>query len=337
MVANTKQAMRNLGLDREAASEAKQKKIQDDSHLASQGSQLSDEIAEQVKLVGWKAVGTLEAEQEQLQNSDLRRWNATSQCKEPETRKDGEFCAKVAAAKAKVKAAQTRDAKQTEKNNLPKPTGVVATVGADGQKNEVVANPYVANVAELVSAAGYKPNERFIKAEEILYRSVIFELVAAFGPTAWLAFIDWLRGVGEAAAGIVRKVKNVTKGRKPTPSVEEVQAKVAVPGNAADDVDRFIVAELEVGVAMTERMYSKGIRPIWEAWCEPRGIDAKAREAELWQRLKSMPGVKHDPNNQRPRYLGLKVRAKGPPKLAVVAGVAAARGALGNMGSSAPT
>ena len=48
-----------------------------------------------------------------------------------------------------------------------------------------------------------------------------------------------------------------------------------------------------------------------------------------------MPGVKHDPNNQRPRYLGLKVRAKGPPKLAVVAGVAAARGALGNMVSSA--
>ena len=29
---------------------------------------------------------------------------------------------------------------------------------------------------------------------------------------------------------------------------------------------------------------------------------------------------KHDPNNNRPRYLGLKARVKGPPKLAVVAG-----------------
>jgi hypothetical protein len=43
-------------------------------------------------------------------------------------------------------------------------------------------------------------------------------------------------------------------------------------------------------------------------------------EEEVQRLLKIAARFKRDPNNGRPRYIGLKVRVKGPPKLAVVAG-----------------
>jgi hypothetical protein len=44
----------------------------------------------------------------------------------------------------------------------------------------------------------------------------------------------------------------------------------------------------------------------------------KLDENKLWPKMRAR--FKHDPNNNRPRYFGLKPRVKGPPKLTVVAG-----------------
>jgi hypothetical protein len=63
-------------------------------------------------------------------------------------------------------------------------------------------------------------------------------------------------------------------------------------------------------------MKSKDIRPLVRAWFDAKG--KKLDEGKLWARMQEC--FKYDPNNNRPRYLGLKARVKGPPRLAVVAG-----------------
>ena len=229
VVANTKQAMRNLGLDREATSEAKTKEIRDDSHLASQGSQLSDEIAEQVKLVGWKALGTLEAELETVQTERPCEVGGILALQgDRGGKKQATSAPRLRLQRRRSRRPRRATRSRPSSNGLPTPTGAVAEVGQMERRARLSRRPTWPTWLSLASAAGYQPNERLIKAEEVLYRAFTFELAAAFGPTAWLAFIAWLRGVGEAAAGIVRKVKTATKGRKETLPVAEVQAKVVV-------------------------------------------------------------------------------------------------------------
>ena len=79
---NTKQATRVLSLAGEAAREAKLATLAEGSHLGSQGSQWVAKRKVQVEIAGETTVGTLEAELEVLQLSDLRAWNATSECKD---------------------------------------------------------------------------------------------------------------------------------------------------------------------------------------------------------------------------------------------------------------
>jgi hypothetical protein len=63
-------------------------------------------------------------------------------------------------------------------------------------------------------------------------------------------------------------------------------------------------------------MVAKEIRPLVAAWHEARSM--KLDEGKLWLRMGQR--FRRDPNNGRPRSLGLKAREKGPPRLAVVAG-----------------
>jgi hypothetical protein len=130
---NTKQAMRTISGDREAASEAKLEKIAGGSHLASQRVALGRRVDAQVKIAGWDAVGALEAVYATVTSSDPRTWAATSQCEDVTATKSGTFCGRVATAKAKVEAARERDRLQAQLDALPVPTGIVAV----NQKTEV--------------------------------------------------------------------------------------------------------------------------------------------------------------------------------------------------------
>jgi hypothetical protein len=255
----------------------------------------------QVKLAGETTIGALEAQLQALQLSDLRAWNATSQCEDVTARASGVFCTKVAEARAKIEAAKERDRIDADLAKLPAPK-LVAVAGAEAP----VADAYVANVVALLREAGFRPSERLVKAEEAIARAFSFELLAALGPTCWLAFIDIMAAGGAAVSARMRKAP-------PPPSAPKRAAAVGpAAAEPADDLDRCIADVFEVEPAGV--MTAGEIRPHVKAWFEARGL--KLNEGKLWARMGER--FKRDANNNRPRYLGLKVRVKGPPRLAVV-------------------
>ena len=305
---NTKQATRVLSLVGEAASEAKTADIASASHLASQRSQLLARREVQVKLAGEATVGALEAQLQALQLSDLRAWNATSHCEDVTARTSGLFCAKVAEAKAKIEAAKARDRIDAELVALPVSAGAMAVMpGSEAP----VADAYVANLVALLREVGFKPSERLVKAEEALARAFSFELLAALGPTCWLMFVNGLTG---AAAAVGRRTPPPAIGRKPLGNGAHIlMVPAPASADAADDLDRCIADCFEADSAGA--MLAKEIRPIVQAWFDKQGL-AKPIEKALWAKMRER--FKHDANGGRPRYIGLKVRVKAPPKLTVV-------------------
>jgi hypothetical protein len=299
---NTKQATRVLSLSGESASEAKAAEIARGSQLASQGSQWLARRKVQVELAGETTVGALEAQLQALQLSDLRTWNATKGCEDVTAKASGVFCAKVAEAKARIEAARERDRIDAELAKLPVPK-LAAVAGGEAP----VADAYVANVVALLREAGFKPSERLVKAEEAIARAFSFELLAALGPTCWLAFIDIMVAGGAAASARMRKVASP----QPTPPKRGEAAPPAL-AEPADDLDRCIADLFEIEPAGV--MSAKEIRPLVKAWFGAKGL--RLNETQLWVRMGGR--FKRDPNGGRPRYLGLKPRAKGPPRLAVV-------------------
>jgi hypothetical protein len=301
---NTKQATRILSLASEAASEAKSAEIAVGSHLASQRSHLLARRQTQTENARETTVGALQAQLEALQLSDPRTWNATSKCEDVTAKPSGSFCARVAAARAKIEAAKERDKIDAHLAKLPVPPLVSAP-----NTEAPVADAYVANVIALLMEAGFKPSERLIKAEEAMARALGFELLAALGPTCWLAFVNMLAlGAAHIPARSVRALsKQRAKG-------EANLADLSEPASAtenADDLDRCIADVFEDAPA--GRMSAKEMRPLVQAWFAARN-KPKPVETELWGKMGQR--FKRDPNNGRPRYLGLKPRAKAPPKLA---------------------
>jgi len=231
-------------------------------------------------------------------------WNATNGCEDVTAKTSGVFCAKVAEARAKIAAAKERDRIDAEIAKLPTPKVVVAA-----NAEAPVSDAYVANVVSLLREAGFRPSERLVKAEEALARAFSFELLAALGPTCWLAFINMMTAGGAAVSARVRKAS-----AQPAPQ-RRGEAVGAAPAEAADDLDRAIADLFEVEPAGV--MAASEVRPLVKSWFEARGLTFdKKVDAKLWPKM----GVrfKRDPNGGRPRYLGLKVRVKGPPKLAIV-------------------
>jgi hypothetical protein len=297
---NTKQATRVLSLAGEAEREAKAATLAEGSHWGSQGSQWVAQRAEQVKIAGEKTVDSFEADLETLRLNDLRAWNATAECKDVTARASAVFCADVAKVRGKIAAAKKRDELDKKIATLPVPKVIVAA-GAEAP----VVDPYVANVVALLKEAGYAPSERMIKAEEALSRALGFELLAALGPTCWLAFLNMMAAGGAHVSAAVARL------RKPAAKPGKAIETPAMPENA-DDYDRCIADLFDVESAGV--ITAKDIRPLVQTWFAAKGL--KLNEAALWPRMGQR--FKRDPNKGRPRYLGLKVRMKGPPRLAVV-------------------
>lgn len=304
--ANTKAAVRNLSFASEAASEAKQAKIDAGSQLASQRSQLESRRQAQVQLAGEQAVGVHEAALAQVIASDATQWRVSRSCEAPNGPITGAFCTQVAAAKAKVEAAKKRDEIDADLRALP-----VAPVD-QGQVVIVpaVADSYVANIKAMAGELGYKPSDRIIKAEEAMSRALAFELLAALGPTCWLAFVDVLFGIGAAMSAQSTRSRNTSSKRE---KIDTSEAKDA-PKATADDIERWIADDLEEAPA-SESMRSSDMRKLALAWFATRGLP-KPVESELWAKVRLH--FKHDPNNGRPRYLGVRARAKSAgPQLVV--------------------
>ena len=97
----------------------------------------------------------------------------------------------------------------------------------------------------------------------------------------------------------------MSKKLKKADTSKPVTVKAVAP-NSADTIDRWIADDLEDG---TGSMKSKELRALCTAWCEAHKVETPD-EGELWARMRAR--FKHDPNNGRPRYLGVKRRVKGP-------------------------
>ena len=104
------------------------------------------------------------------------------------------------------------------------------------------------------------------------------------------------------------------RSRTPKPLVVTPEVK-AERASSADDIDRCIADEFEDAPAGDMR--AKEIRPIVLAWFERQGLPPPD-EGELWAKMKAR--FKHDPNNGRPRYLGLRIKRPASPKLRIVSG-----------------
>lgn len=287
---NTKQAVRTLSFTSEVASEARETKMAAASQLASQRSRLESRRAAQAQIAGEAAYTTIEAELESIKVAEPQRWRLTKGCDPLEVTKSIEFCTLVAKTKAKLAAAAARDRIDGELRELPSATtGVAEAVPR-------VADAYVANVISLLEEIGLKPTERLVAAEEAMSRALGLELLAAFGPACWLIFLDLMAGASTVARTITTKR---TKADEPTitkPAGEQVKA---------DAVDRWIADDLEIHEG--EFVFAKQLRSTAGFPAHQPGIN----ENMIWSRLKKMPGVKHDPNNGRPRYFGIRLR-KGP-------------------------
>ena len=296
---NTKQAARTLSLGGEAMREAKLAEIAGGSHLASQRSQLETRRKAQVQLAGEAPVATLEAELEAAKNSDPSRWAATSQCEDVSLKASGNFCARVNVVKGKIAAAKARDQIDADLRALPVPKMVAPKEGQEAP----VADGYVANIKAIANELGYQPSERLIVAEEALTRALQFELLAAFGPGCHLFAINLILGFGAHVSSVSTRLRNMSKKSKKAAISKPVKA---VALNSADTIDRWMADDLEDG---TGSLPSKELRALCKAWCEVHKVDVPD-ENELWARMRAR--FKHDPNNGRPRYLGVKRRQKGP-------------------------
>ncbi len=109
----------------------------------------------------------------------------------------------------------------------------------------------------------------------------------------------------------MKRHRIVARRRKEAPA-PDTKAVVADRAASADAIDRAIVDEFEDAPA--GMMKSKDIRPLVRGWFERQGLEPPP-DAVIWEKMRER--FKHDPNNNRPRYLGLKPRAKMGPRIVV--------------------
>jgi hypothetical protein len=312
LYSNANTAFKALASIGEAASEAKQAKINSASQLDSQARTILARREVQVKLAGESTVGALEAQLQQLTMSEVRLWNATSQCEDVSAKASGAFCARVADARAKIEAAKARDKIDEELASLRKESKAAGAV-------PTTADAYSENVASLLSVILGREmtaaDKRVIRAHYEVVRAIGLELMAAVGPAFHLLLVDVLQG---GAAGVVAAV--AARRRRPTPAVKPEPASVNLrerddapaPADPADEYDRCIADVFETDPAGA--MLAREIRPLVKVWFDKQGL-GKVNEKALWARMRNH--FKHDGNNGRPKYYGLKPRPKAGIRLAI--------------------
>ncbi len=84
---------------------------------------------------------------------------------------------------------------------------------------------------------------------------------------------------------------------------------------AVAEIDGFVAACLEF--MQGEHIAATPLFNAWKEYCEGHGIEPGSPKG-FSNRIRRR--VQHDPNNGRPRYVGIRFKAKGSPRLKVVSG-----------------
>ena len=241
-----------------------------------------------------------------------RLWTRSKECTDATATESREFCKGVESLKSKLAAAQRRDDLDRK----------IEAVDAKTETGEVVtsADPFADNVAAVLGIFGIEVSEaskKAVGAQKDLLRSLALEVVATFGPSAWLAAFSALLAFGHNMRTEAPRSENMRtkakKGDTSKPKPETVAADVPEPPVALDDPFHKFVSEI---IEEVPGVSTPAGEP-WQAylsWCAKAGKDAGSQKA-FGGKMKAR--FAWESNNNRPRYLNLRVR-KAAPHLRVV-------------------
>lgn len=267
-----------------------------------QRSQWSQARAEAVKLAGEAPVASIRADIEQAISADARRWQATGQCDPLKTTAGASmtFCSGVATIKKRLGAAEQRDRIDQQ---LARLNTTAATIDAPAS-----ADPFADNLAAFLGAIGFQMSDsgkQLISTQRDILLALCLELLATFGPTAALLIFSG------------RELSIAHGAAKPTKQTAPVEAAELAP--AAQAAAAPIDTHVDFMAARLEPCEGASIRAgeaweLWLQWCSEQGLEPGTQK-RFGARMKA--DFAHDKTNNRPRYLGVRVK-RGAPALKIV-------------------
>lgn len=282
--------------------------VKTSQNQSSQRSQWSQGRKSAAEVAGETPADTLRSLMQQTIARDARRWTATQECNPALTtaRDSMAFCSEVAAIKGKIAAAEKRDELDRKIEELDKVAGAAEVPRS--------LDPFADNVAEFLSLFGVKmtdENKRALSAQKDITRSIALELVATFGPTAWLLMVSGMVAVARAipsavppvAREVVRKPAATTAA---TPDQQQAPADVPRPVPLDDAFHRFAAACLDDATGAT--MPASEPWKLWSKWCEDNKVEPGTQKSFGGKMKKQFAW---EPNNNRPRYLNIRAKQAG--------------------------
>lgn len=235
-------------------------------------------------------------------SADARRWKATNEC-DPQHTTAGPsmaFCSEIATLRAKLAEARRRDELDAK----------IAAIDATAGETEVVTSvdPFADNIADFLAVFGLKLSDETkhaLAAQKDVTRSLSLEILAMFGPSAWLLLINAMLAprqtpVAPAPATPARREKPVSVAPAPVAAMDDTPL---VPMD--DPFHAFVAERLEDANGAV--MKAGDPWQMWLRWCVDNKHEPGSQKA-FGGKMKSR--FAWEPNNNRPRYLN--VRAKVP-------------------------
>lgn len=298
----------------------------------SQRSQWSQSRAEAATVARETPAKTIEAEIQQYILKDSRRYNATGEC-DPKMVTAGPsmtFCSELFRLRSVLEAARRRDDLDQK----------IADLDAKTEGKEVITatDPFAEGIANVVAIFGVEMSDRSKRAltsSKDVLRSLGLELVAAMGPTAWILIVDSLfTGLGRpmpAAPLVPAQPKTPAIRSEPRASALTVSL-TADPAQPATNVTQLAVDAGADGTVplddpfhafmatMLESVNGVTMRAgePWEAWlrwCVEKGVQPGSQKA-FGTKMKNY--FAWESNNNRPRYLNVRMKSAAPSLRMVV-------------------
>ena len=313
---NFSNALANLSAHSEGLRDSKRAEKSDVATLQERLSQLSQSCKEQVAVAGNATPDSIDAEIQAAKAADAPRWKATDGCNvEKITAGPSKaFCATIAQLQAKKAAAIRRD----ELDAIAAPLNEQLSHKHAPESLDSFAD----TVAEMLTLAGYKVDDNGKKLIAVLRdwsRAGGLELIGEFGPSILLSLLTFLQQHAHR--------QPVQPAQKPA-KIAAVPAKTLVAPAEASEAKEPAEAksisgdgEIDAFIAQCVDFVAGSFVPAtplytaWQAWCEPHGIDAGTQTA-FSKRVKAR--IAREPNNGRPRYIGIALRTADTRRLRVV-------------------
>lgn len=273
---------------------------------SSQRSQWSQGRSEAATIAGETPAGKYEADIQQLISRNSDRWQATGECGPMRitAEQSKAFCASVAELRGRADAARRRDALDTKIN--------AAVDRAGGVEVPTTADPYADNVAAFLGIFGMKfddDGKRALSASKDLLRSAGLEIIAAFAPTGWLLM------VGAFMSGSSRPRPTEAKAERPpraAPVATPRPVERETPVDMDDPFHAFIAEKMED--ATGTRLPAGEPWQCWLVYCADKRLDAGSQKVFG---VKMKARFAWESNNNRPRYLNVKIKSEPAIRLAV--------------------